>query len=349
MGIIRLLLAIAVCNSHFEITAMPMVDGHEAVLTFFVISGFYMAMVLDTRCYAPREFYKSRIHGLYPVYFFAVCVSAFLLLGFDIHPLVSKELMIKLISDPAGFCLVVWSSLCTVGQELLFSLDISNSGHLHFISKEMHSLYNHAFLVQGWSLSLETVFYILAPFLLKFRSRSILVLSCISLLFRIGIVSSALSDQVFFLRFFPADFWLFGFGALSYRYFKTLSDSSRSCDYLAFFLLISAVMSAGMVGKNFEPFFLPVTAIILQPFVFRLFKRLTLDRVIGKITYPFYLMHYTVIALFEEFSDDPEGWQIFVVSLVVAVVVYVLFNGTFNVLKSGFKNFTGGKPGMAGA
>ena len=43
MGMIRLLLAIAVFNSHFpSLPDLPMVDGHEAVLAFFAISGFYM-------------------------------------------------------------------------------------------------------------------------------------------------------------------------------------------------------------------------------------------------------------------------------------------------------------------
>lgn len=333
MGIIRLLLAIAVCNSHFELTALPMVDGHEAVLSFFAVSGFYMAMILDTRNYCARDFYKSRLHGLYPIYIFAVAVSALLLFTLDIHPLVSRKQMLSVLADPAGFFLVIWTTFCTLGQELLFSLDFSNSGHLYFISKEMHSLYNVAFLVQGWSLSLETVFYLIAPFLVLRGDRSIFILSCISLIFRISIVNSSLADQSFFLRFFPADFWLFGFGILSYRFHRSLSEKACLIDCMAFVLLTVLVMTAGFAGKKVEPFLLPVSTIILQPYIFRLLKNVLVDRVIGKITYPFYLLHYTVIGLFEEYSDDPEGWQIFAVSLSAAIVVFIIFNLKSDVFK----------------
>ncbi|WP_320176174.1 acyltransferase [Maridesulfovibrio sp.] len=334
MGIIRLLLAIAVCNSHFELTALPMVDGHEAVLTFFAVSGFYMAMILGERKESPASFYKSRILSLYPMYLFAVVVSAAILFLLDAHPLISRAQMMEIISNPWGVIILLWTSVCVVGQELLFSLGTSGGGSVHFISGDMPSIYNHVFLVQAWSLSLEIIFYCLAPFLVILKDKTLIVLSIGSLLLRVLIVVTPLSEQSFFLRFFPADFWLFGFGIISYRFYRGLSKKVSPADYLAFIALIVLVMIAGGVSSIYEPFFLPMGALILQPFIFRAFQFLVLDCIVGKVTYPFYLLHYAVIGLFEEYADDPLGWHIFAVSMAAALVAFLFFSPGIGVLKS---------------
>ena len=311
-----------------------MVDGHEAVLTFFAVSGFYMAMILEERKESPGSFYKSRILSLYPMFLFAVGVSAAILFFLDAHPLISRAQMMEDLSHPWGFIVVLWTSVCVVGQELLFSLGISEGGTLQFVSGDMSSLYNCVFLVQAWSLSLEIVFYLLAPFLVRLKNNTLLGFSLGSLLLRVLIVSSPLSEQSFFLRFFPADFWLFGFGILSYRFYSGLSKKVSPADYLAFIALIILVMISGGVSNSYAPFFLPMGAIIFQPFIFRAFQSLVLDCVVGKVTYPFYLLHYAVIGLFEEYADDPLGWHIFAVSMAAALVAFLLFSPGIGVLKS---------------
>lgn len=344
MGIIRLLLAIAVCNSHFELTDLPMVDGHEAVLTFFAVSGFYMAMILQERNESPSIFYRNRILSLYPMFLFAVTVSAFFLFFFDAHPLISRPQMLEFLGNPWGFAVVLWTSLCVVGQELLFSVGLTEGGSLQFVTGTMPSLYNCVFLVQAWSLSFEIIFYLLAPFLVRLKLEILLLLSFASLLLRLAIVMTSLSEYDFFLRFFPADFWLFGFGIISFRFYRALPKSASVFDYSAFFVLIVLAFVAGGVSSVYEPFFLPVSALILQPFIFRAFQSLLLDCVVGKITYPFYLLHYTVIGLFEEYSDDPLGWQVVAVTMMAALIAFLFFSPGLRVLKSKINGRFNGNP-----
>jgi peptidoglycan/LPS O-acetylase OafA/YrhL len=72
MGVLRLILAIAVVIAHTEpIFGFRLVGSDVAVQAFYIISGFYMAMIL-TEKYARKESYKlfitNRFLRLYPIY-----------------------------------------------------------------------------------------------------------------------------------------------------------------------------------------------------------------------------------------------------------------------------------------
>jgi peptidoglycan/LPS O-acetylase OafA/YrhL len=96
MGLIRLLLAISVVLVHSPIInewhSIPIVGGELAVESFFMISGFYMAMVLTENYYSDDRptsraygaFLLSRILRIYPTYLI-VLLSAILFLLFTQH------------------------------------------------------------------------------------------------------------------------------------------------------------------------------------------------------------------------------------------------------------------------
>jgi peptidoglycan/LPS O-acetylase OafA/YrhL len=75
MGIIRVLLAIAVVVGHASSVvpnrAPKMTGGTASVEMFYMISGFYMAMVLNRKYRGPGStwvFYMNRLLRLYPTY-----------------------------------------------------------------------------------------------------------------------------------------------------------------------------------------------------------------------------------------------------------------------------------------
>ena len=86
MGFLRLFLAIAVVATHAgKIFGIPMVSGRTAVECFFVISGFYMCMVLEQKYLRlpTRQwltFIGSRVLRLFPVYLVVLLASALLVL-----------------------------------------------------------------------------------------------------------------------------------------------------------------------------------------------------------------------------------------------------------------------------
>ncbi|QJB56820.1 acyltransferase [Pseudodesulfovibrio sp. zrk46] len=326
MGIIRLLLAIAVLNSHFTFVEVPIVGGHEAVLAFFAISGFYMALILDTNYASAKGFYMGRFLSLYPMYVLALIVSISLLTTWNIHPMIGMDQIRTLLSDPLSFFLMLWTSACVFGQELLFSLAASPDGGLHFVTASKHGIWAHAPLIQAWSLSLEILFYALAPLLVRLSSRSLIGLVVASIAAKLLIMNSPYADVVFFKRFFPIEFWLFGSGILAYRFYRTLAPGREAIDYFAFIFVVGFILVVGDVDDALKPFALPVATLLALPFVFRAFQALQFDRNMGKISYPFYLLHFSVIAIFEEYWEEPSGWHILALTLVVATLVHLIFN-----------------------
>lgn len=333
MGVIRLLLAIAVFNSHYSLLGLPVVDGHEAVLAFFAISGFYMALILDTSYTTRSAFYFGRLISLYPMYVLALCISIALVVTADIHPMSSKEQLQTLLSDPLSLGVMIWTSACTLGQELLFSLSQSADGQLNFVQASREAIWNHAPLIQAWSLSLEVTFYALAPFLTRMKSTTLTTLIISSLCLKLAILFSPLSDIVFFKRFFLAEFWLFGCGILSYRVHTQLREEIQLYDYAMVVLLVAAVLVADSAPEPLKHFCLPAVTLISLPFVFRASKSAKLDRDIGKVSYPFYLLHFSVIAVFENYWEEPVGWHILAFALAAAFVTHFFFNPGIEFLK----------------
>ena len=86
IGLIRTLLALSVVLTHScPICGYNVADGMIAVECFFIISGFYMALILNEKYVGPGStwmFYSNRFLKLYPVYWLVlllmVVIAAFI-------------------------------------------------------------------------------------------------------------------------------------------------------------------------------------------------------------------------------------------------------------------------------
>jgi len=90
---------------------------------------------------------------------------------------------------------------------------------------------------------------------------------------------------------------MFCAGSLAYHASRdlTAAPGTRAMGAMALVLLV-AVMAANnrVPGSRFLPLYACVLAAL--PFVFLLTKESALDRWIGEFSYPFYLLHYLVLA-----------------------------------------------------
>ena len=82
MGILRTILALAVVVYHsFKIFGLHMCGGQVAVESFYMISGFYMALILNEKYVgigSYKKFILSRFYRIFPVYW-VVLLAALLL------------------------------------------------------------------------------------------------------------------------------------------------------------------------------------------------------------------------------------------------------------------------------
>ena len=188
MGCLRLLLALSVVIAHTSpIFGIRLVSGAAAVETFFIISGFYMALVINEKYFAAGQalksayklFIEARAMRLYPLYAFILALTlvmqaALLRPGVGTGALApSLGLWVQNFHQMRWFSLLLLAgtNLSLIGQDcVVFSGLNAQTGKL-FWTPNFWSVplpgYHFLFVPQAWTLGLEIVFYLLAPFLVR--------------------------------------------------------------------------------------------------------------------------------------------------------------------------------------
>jgi hypothetical protein len=146
MGTLRLFLALSVAFGHFGMP-LGLLTSDIAVQSFFVISGFYMALVLNEK-YEPGSYWlfvSNRLLRLWPTY--AVVLVFSFAIASNWRPIVSLDL--------PSFLYFIASQILIVGQESYFFLFISNGGFAFTLhpSGMLHLLYTFAPIPQAWGTS----------------------------------------------------------------------------------------------------------------------------------------------------------------------------------------------------
>ena len=313
MGFLRLLLAISVVVYHRDVRVHFLVGGLYAVKLFFIISGFYMALILHekyTGAHAKRLFYCNRLLRLLPSYY--VILGLFLVtpwLGglFLGRPITFGNLNYWKL---AGANLPEWLSLSLnwlhvtpLGQELPWAgvFDLT-SRTVQFQTPPNHQslkLFSLLLLPPAWSLSLELQFYAFAPYVVR---RSVPVLA--------GILASGLILR-WFLLFLPAsnnfygDYTLVGnlgyfvLGIVCYRIYRMrtgLAWMGWLADRGSWFLVFLSAWFAAFpwLPEGWRELVTTGGFAFALPFVFAATSTWHWDRMLGELSYPLYLCHWLV-------------------------------------------------------
>ena len=289
--------------------------GIPAVESFFVISGFYMAFVLSEKYTRKklgnsyvRKFYLSRYLRLYPAYVLALI--SFLLLDWFAAALFNSPVETfldwrKLLSLPLtvnNCLLILWA---VISNLTIFLQDwggvIAVRGHqaLFTLDRHLTEIYAWALTVTNvaWSLGVELVFYLAAPYLLRRTDRQLFALALFALALKICAVITIHNDLPY--RMLPFVFVNFLAGVLAYRKRAWLINSLGKHTVLICYCLMFAITTAlprGWPDWAYSFAAIAVTAFIV-PILFDYSKSSKLDNRIGELSYPFYLFHIMAIAL----------------------------------------------------
>lgn len=333
MGLIRLLLAFSVLAGHAGVLHFEILDGDIAVRAFFVISGFYMSLIL-TGGYAGRPksvFYANRALRLYPAYLLVMAAQAAALMAWDFHPFTTRDtLLFAYTNGPLIPVVNVLTNLFVVGQEALYWLGMDIRGGSFFWNAHGGPAimgFTFTMLPQAWALSVEFMFYLIAPFLAPRRTGLLLALFLAGLAIHVLIPSAFPNFGDFSQRFFPAQFYLFAAGMLGFRLYRRVRDLDfvNRAGWVLLAAVIAHVFCYDLMGGAYRDHTFVTLAAAATPFVFRLSERSGLDRFLGRVSYPFYLLHFMVAEIYSQIAVDysPLGLVLLVFSLSVIVLLAV--------------------------
>jgi len=321
MGVLRLSLAVTVLLFHVGVGSSPYfrpINGESAVFCFFVISGFYMEMILAQKYTRERLgpnwvwlFYASRYLRLFPLY----AIVALVVLFFGPQGSVAQM--------PAGFAApghavtitVLRTALAAVANATLFLSNVPSVTDL--------------WITAIWSLGVELSFYAVAPWLLRMR------LGWLAAAAAIGASLQFLPYGQHAPVLFGAHFFILG--ALLSRYrgaitergpFQRLWRGKWILYGLVLFLVFYSLPWDIALGppQNHAYNFLdrtlyPLAIGLLLPFLHEATQNSGTDFFIGKLSYPFYLLQQFLVDVSAGWTSAYKTWTLVLTCVLASVVL----------------------------
>lgn len=315
MGMIRVALALAVLFTHLPITPFKVMGGGTAVQCFFIVSGFYMALVLDGKYTSRSLFYSNRLLRLLPSYYVVMLLSAAALFGLGLSATATPELFAQAFAQPGTALLLGLQNLGLLGQELLFWFRLDATGLVFdpsgALPSETVTVAWQALLVpQAWSLSIELMFYALAPFLARLRTSQLVLLAAASIALRLAGFFLPVDYGIWQGRFFPAELFLFLLGMLGHRALPWAAAAAPALRYGALVLALALIAGLPQLGLPPEATrWLAYAGLALAtPLAFSALRHSAADRWLGELSYPIYLGHLLVVAAVLTYEPPQAFW-----------------------------------------
>lgn len=355
MGLIRVILALSVIGAHYHIQprlgfAGPVV----AVKFFYIISGFYIALILQEKNYLSiKNFYISRYLRLYPIYIIFSLACAVGNFGNTVYGR-------NFISDDLPFfpsLIIFLSNILIIGQDILFFLGIDGET-LKFVSNYNNSnpypIYKYMYSPGGFSIAIEIIFYLIAPFLFYKKNYLVIILLIIlSLLLRIYLISIGLKGDPWSSRLFFNEFAFFLLGGLGYNIYrdKIIYISNLFYRKLIFVIFIFILLfycnfqNVEIIEGTYiflNDIFMFVFFTIFIGIFFDLFKNNRNDRILGEISYPIYCSHIVIIGITKVFGIMSEISYVntvilFITTMIVSYFAYIIIQKPVDELRSKLK------------
>ncbi|XZF13824.1 acyltransferase family protein [Chitinophagaceae bacterium MMS25-I14] len=338
MGTIRFLLALAVVIVHSSpILGIHLVPGYTAVESFYIISGFLMAMVF-TKKYQKTErpyylFITNRLLRLYPLYLIVIILTLMLsvVMGVTLHSYGKIQFyMDHYHSQPASLTslvIVFISNFFMIGQDVISFFGISQqTGHFSFLGLQTELQLQDVLLIPiGWTIAVEFVFYLLAPFVSAAPIKKIMLWIGGVLLIRLALYVGGYATHGFIIyRFAPTEFFWFLLGILAYHLSLINLLPGRKWGILLLGFLIAFMISYTYIPFAYKDFVFLGCIFISCPALFSAFKESKTDKYLGDFCYPIYLSHCMMLLIINANSFPKplgSGLPTLVSCLIFAVLV----------------------------
>lgn len=351
-------------QNYFFIARYTM-QGIDAVLLFFVLSGFLITYLLlleiqNTAKVDIQKFYIRRSLRIWPLYYFVM------FLGFFLVPLVI------MLSNFQGFYPPISENFFP--KFFLYFFFLPNVAQLFgFFPIGISHL---------WSIGVEEVFYLIWPQLIQRFRRGIIPAILLILFVRPLLIILLLITLVFAPNFYPETnvfltkaLLLFPFegmgigalGAYAFYHHKARVIAVVSQPWVTWIIFILFALNVTLLkSETLNPVFGPLTTSILCSIYIALILRIAYQpkfglnfdtpsyKFLGKLSYGIYIYHFIVI-YFVMIAFDKIGWRdngiiynlslyaiVTFLTIVVAHFSYEWFESRFLKLKQGFQTIESG-------
>lgn len=304
MGIFRLILAVIIMIGHYRLMfpgsylddwfpyiRVGLTHGAVKVNSFFIISGFYTQMLLETKFAQrrPADFYLYRAIRLLPMYYLCFCLLVLVSLFANIYGLSAKYL----ISAASMSSPIFWLQNLTIFIPSIFSIM-----HLQWFEVP----YALA-LRQAWTLADEIAIIAMVPFLLRNEKR-FWVTFAIAAIFAVHFLTL---DRV--RDYLGATMIYFMLGAAGYKFYqKELVPLACTAAKVKLAYAMVALLAVLLVYYRLLNDFLGMypmyfifmgLVVVFVPWIAAFTRHLSWDRHIGSLSYPIYLSHFLFYSLLQ--------------------------------------------------
>lgn len=342
MGLLRLILALSVIAGHSGSTVFGFtgIGANYAVFFFFIISGFYMAMVLSGkyRDTPVTSFYKSRALRLFPTYYIGAAISL----------AVSYEAIASFFGT-----LTLSSQIFFLFQNIaIFGQDISYAICSKTIAGGCADALNMTVNPPSWSLAVELSFYLVAPFVVKnakstlafvlFGCAYLLSLNAIRFPIDEALIFSSVSTGPFNYYFYPTSCLFFGAGALAYHLSKSVSLPN-------YYIGVAALFVTSMT-QTLMPFWHVFFIALAIPTLFKYTASNKIDRIIGELSYPAYILHFPIMKALAPYLESNQklfsivsfGSWISIIACAIGLLIYLIIEKKIDAYRKSEEFLDGG-------
>jgi peptidoglycan/LPS O-acetylase OafA/YrhL len=348
VGILRFFLAISVLLAHSgSIWGLKfLVSSSVAVQAFYIISGFYMSLVLNEKYIGSNNSYKlfisNRLLKLYPIYWFILLLTVVYAIFVIIYTKgnnfghLHNYFRYAEIMNLSSFAFLLFTNLFLFLQDtvMFLGLNITN-GNLFFTSNFAETnpmLYTFILIPQAWTLGMELSFYAVAPYLTRKSVKILVFFAFLSILLRyILFYNYGLTKDPWTYRFFPTELVFFILGIIAYKYYAILKNMKLNLMFLKimFGLIIIATLFFNFIVIPYKYYIYFLLLFITLPFVFILTKKWKINNYIGELSYPIYISHllllHCVNIVFMKY-DLHKKFEFGIVSVILTVIFSVFLN-----------------------
>ncbi len=202
-----------------------------------------------------------------------------------------------------SFVFFIFTNLVIFLQDAVMFLGINTTTGNFFFTPDFtatHPLaYTFLFIPQAWTIGLELMFYLIAPFIVRRKLMVVLSIIILSVSIRLLLYKNGLRNDPWTCRFFPTELAFFLAGNLGYRAYKKIQTMEIPAWYIdaALAMLITIIFFFDRIIIPAKQYMFMAYVFLIIPFVFYRFRNSNIDSYIGELSYPIYISHIFIMTV----------------------------------------------------